>query len=81
MCANIINGLRDDHDGCDSGNGPPAWRGRNGFSVRYFLDIPLDFVLHSSLSSSPGVLVHRSGSHLPSLNSLYVPSLDPLLHH
>ena len=81
MCANIINGLRDDHDGCDSGYGPPVRRGRNGFSIGYFLDISLDFVLHSSLSPSAGVLVHRSRPHLSPLDSLYVPPLDPLLHH
>lgn len=81
MCANIVNGLRDDNDGCDSWYSPPAGGGRYGFSIGNILDITLDFVLHSSLSPSSGILVHSPRSHLSPLDSIHVPSLDPLLHH
>lgn len=81
MRANTLDGIRDDNDGGDSRYSVTVGRGRDRFTVGDILDITVEFVLHSSLSTSAGVLVYSTGYNISTIDTLDVPVVDPLLHH
>lgn len=74
-----IDGLRYDNDGCDRWYCSSVRRGRNRFSLGYFLDSSLKLVLYSSLLTSARVLVYRARYHLSVIYTFYVLAFDFVL--
>lgn len=81
MRSDTLDGIRDDNDGGDSRYSAAVGGGRHRFAVGDILDITLEFVLHSSLSTSARVLVCGAGYNISALDTFDVPPVDPLLHH
>lgn len=76
-----VNGIRDDHDGGDRRYGSTARRGWYRFALGDLPHITVKLVLHSSLSASARILVHRARHHISIVHSVHVLAPHTVFHY
>lgn len=77
--SDTVHVLCTDYDGRHRGHSSTVGRGRHRVSISHLPDLSLRFFLHSCVSPSSGVLLHRAWCHLPALNPVYVPTPNLVL--
>jgi len=76
-----VDGVRDDHDGGDRRYSSTAWRGRYRLALGDLPHIIVELVLHSGLSASARILVHRARHHISTVHPIHVFASHTVLHH